>query len=320
MTDKKPCVLITGGTGSLGTALSFRLVEEGFRVRTLSRSEAGRGKLKNTIGRMKLYAENISIQAGDICDPNRLKMAFRGVDYVVHAAALKRIDDCEYDPVETMRVNVGGTMNVIEASVHAKVRKAILISTDKACAPSTLYGASKLCAERMWLSANCYEPHFLGLRYGNVFGSNGSVIHAFSEQRKTGQLRLTDPTATRFHITLDGAVDLVQTAIKIGRAGELHIPRLPSYTLSDLAAAFMAEHAMDWKASDVIGLRASEKQHELLISRDESESVASKDDGRYVLEPAKVFPALDRWEYSSGTNGQRMTVDQLRRLIREYAA
>ncbi len=320
MTDKKPCVLITGGTGSLGTALSFRLVEEGYRVRTLSRSEAGRGKLKNTIGRLKLYAENISIQAGDICDPDRLKMAFRGVDYVIHAAALKRIDDCEYDPVETIRVNVEGTRNVIDASIHAKVRKAILISTDKACAPSTLYGASKLCAERMWLSANCYEPHFVGLRYGNVFGSNGSVIHAFSEQKKVGQLRLTDPAATRFHITLDGAVDLVQAAIKIGRPGELHIPRLPSYTLEDLATAFMAEHGKDWKVPNVIGLRPAEKQHELLISRDESESIAAESDGRYVLEPARVFPAKDRWEYSSGSNGIRLTVDQLRRLVREYAA
>lgn len=320
MGDKKQVVLITGGTGTLGTALAFRLVEDGYKVRTLSRSEAGRGKLRNTIGKMRLYAENISINAGDICDVERLRMVMRGVDIVVHAAALKRIDDCERDPVETMRVNVGGTMNVIEAAVHATVRKALLISTDKACSPSTLYGASKLCAERMWLSANCYEPFFMGLRYGNVFGSNGSVLHAFADQKTCGQLKLTDPEATRFHITLDQAVDLIQTALRLGRPGELHIPSLPSYTLSDLATAYMAEHARDWKAPQVIGLRSAEKQHELLICKDESECVTASTDGRYVLEPARVVAGANRWEYSSGTNGHKLTVDQLRRLIREYAA
>jgi len=247
------------------------------------------------------------------------------VDVVIHAAALKRVDDCEKDPIEAVRVNVQGTQNVIHAAVEEGVRKAVLISTDKACSPSTLYGATKLCAERTWLSAQAYsggkQPYFMALRYGNVFGSAGSVIHAFKAQEAVGRLTLTDWKATRFHITLDRAVGLVRYVMEQGRPGELHVPKLGAYSLEDLATAYMVEHPRKWDPPECCGLRPAEKLHESLISPDESESIVSDTARGYVLEPGR-YPSPSpgkRFAYSS-QDGLFMSVDELRKLVREYSA
>jgi UDP-N-acetylglucosamine 4,6-dehydratase len=204
--------------------------------------------------------------------------------------------------------------------IERGVQKALLISTDKASAPSTLYGTTKLCAERMWLCGNVYSagltPEFVGVRYGNVFGSAGSVIHAFDEQAITGRLTLTDPTATRFHITLSQAVDLVLRALKFARPGELYIPKLPSYRLMDLARAFMTERGIT-QEPDVIGLRPSEKQHEELICHNES-TAAQDAEQEYILDPSKVFHDK-RFSYNSGRN-QCLGIPALRKLIRDGAA
>lgn len=311
------CILITG-CGTLGTALALTLARQGHKIRTLSRSEANRVKFKRAIP--VALKDSISVMAGDICDSNRLDMALRGVTQVIHTAALKRIDDCEYDPAEAVRVNVEGTKTLINACVHSKIDKAILISTDKAASPSTLYGATKLCAERMWLSATSYSaggtPRFVGVRYGNVFGSAGSVIHAFNEQSKVGQLSITDPTATRFHITLPQAVALVLRAKDMALPGELYVPKIPSYRLGDLAAAYMIEREISANP-EVIGLRPAEKLHEELIGH--NESITAKDAGEeYIIDPSRV-QSLDRWSYSSGKN-KLLGIPDLRKLIREYAA
>jgi len=314
----RPVVLITGGSGSLGTALSFRLVDDGYRVRTLSRSEAGRAKLLKAIDK-EPYKSNISVLAGDVRDPNRLDLALRGVDTVIHAAALKRIDLCESDPIETVEVNVNGTRNVIQAILESGVRRAILISTDKACSPSTHYGATKLCAERVWLSANAYsrgeKPLFIALRYGNVFGSAGSVIHAFKEQERGGLLSITDERSTRFNITMAQAVSLVRSAMDDGQAGDLFIPKLPSYRLLDLVHAYCDEHLFGIKSYVASGLRPAEKLHESLISLDESESISAETPGGYILHPNKAQHGGKRFTYTS-ENGPFLGMDELKELIR----
>lgn len=313
--ETKPTILITGGSGTLGSALCIRLVDDGYRVRTLSRSEDKRDKLWRST-REEPYASNISILAGDVCDPKRLNIAFRGVDIVVHAAALKRIDMCERDPLEAKRVNVDGTENVIQAALEANVKRAIFISTDKACSPSTLYGSTKLNAERMWLASNAYRTPFMALRYGNVFGSAGSVLHAFKEQEAKGTLTITDEASTRFNITLKQAVQLVMDVMCFGKPGGLYIPKLPSYRLLDFVTAYMSERSIQGVSKS--GLRPSEKLHESLISLDESESVSEDTERGYVLEPGKAASPGKRFCYTS-ESGPHMTVDQLRQLIRGYA-
>lgn len=311
-------VILITGSGTLGTALATTLASQGHKIRTLSRSEANRVKFRQAIP--KELKDSISVLSGDVCDAERLRMALRGVEQVIHTAALKRIDDCEYDPAEAVRVNVMGTRTLMNACVDGGIQKALLISTDKASAPSTLYGATKLCAERMWLAGMSYSagstPEFVGVRYGNVFGSAGSVFHAFEEQSKAGRLSITDPNATRFHITLPQAVALVLRALKYARPGELFIPKLPSYRLGELAAAYMLERGLTDEPS-VIGLRPSEKQHEELIGH--NESTAAKDaDQEYILDPSKVFTD-ERWSYNSGRN-KCLDVPTLRKLIRGGAA
>ena len=318
MGETRPVVLITGGSGSLGTALSFRLVNDGYRVRTLSRSESGRAKLLTATQR-EPYKSSVSVLAGDVRDISRLELAMRGVDTVIHAAALKRIDMCENDPIEAIEVNVNGTRNVIQACLRGDVRKAVLISTDKACGPSTHYGATKLAAERAWLAANRYSrgdgPAFVALRYGNVFGSAGSVIHAFKEQERGGLLSITDERATRFNITMDHAVTIVRSAMNDGEAGDLFIPKLPAYRLLDLVHAYCDEKLFGIKSYVASGLRPAEKLHESLISLDESESIAAETSGGYILHPNKTHQDSKRFAYTS-ESGPFLVADELRGLIR----
>ena len=237
-----------------------------------------------------------------------------GVDYVIHAAAIKIIPLAEYDPVECAATNIVGTVNVAEAAVDAGVKKAILISTDKASAPSTLYGASKLCAERIWLAANRYcptEQKFCAVRYGNVFGSAGSVIHTFLRQKESGTLLLTDRRMTRFHLTISDALKIIYSAVGYLQPGQLYVPKLPSYSLENLARALGEDLRLEYT-----GRRPGEKLSESLISRDES-CYAVEHLGRYILTPGIVQTGSE-WDYTSSSNTVRLSVADLREVIRVW--
>jgi UDP-N-acetylglucosamine 4,6-dehydratase len=243
------------------------------------------------------------------------------VDYVIHAAAQKVIPLAEYNPVECVSTNITGSINVLNACIEAGVKRAVLVSTDKASSPATLYGGTKFVAERLWLNANRYsagkEPHFVAVRYGNVWASQGSVIHAWTKQAQFGHIEITDPQCTRFHLKLPQACAFVLDALRDASPGELWVPRLPSYRLGDLAHAFRIVYEIA-KQPVPIGLRLSEKLHESMISPDESPSMKREEDLHYTLEPG-VIHRKDRWEYSSGSNTWRLGVEALTEEIREWA-
>jgi FlaA1/EpsC-like NDP-sugar epimerase len=299
--------LVTGGTGSLGTALAKRLLTDGHKVRTYSRNEHSIERLVAALP--KIHHERLSTCMGDVRDLRRLRRAARGCDTVIHAAAQKIVPLAEYDPLECLKTNAMGTANVADACLDEGVERALLVSTDKASAPSTLYGATKLAAERVWLAANRYRPYrqpFRAVRYGNVWGSNGSVIWTFLRQYEAGQpFTVTDPKMTRFHLRMDHAVSLVLSALELA-AGELLIPKLPSYMVGDLAAAIDPH----WEMTET-GRRPGEKMAESLISEHESPyAVDQPEHNRYVLTPGTVQQKGD-WEYTSSTNQWRLNGEQL---------
>ena len=317
--------LITGGTGSLGTALTKHLLGAGHRVRVYARNEHRHEDLERQIPEEQ--RPRLSCLIGAVEDGPRLKRAMRGVDYVIHAAAMKVVPLCEYNPGQAIQTNVLGSQAVVEACLDAGVRRAVFVSTDKGRAPSTLYGATKLVAERAWLAANRYRPDappFAGVAYGNVFASRGSLIHSFVDQANTGTLRLTDPSATRFHITLDQAVHFVLDAVDHAEPGTLWIPKLPSYRVGDFATAFSRVYGLT-KEPVVTGLRPAEKRHEDLIS--ENESYACKDQhptreymaelNHYVLEPGKTH-CQGGWSYNSGSNPWKLSIAELEKEIRAW--
>lgn len=336
--DSQRVYLITGGTGSLGTALTKLLLAQGHKVRVLARNEHRHEHLRQGIA--EDLRPNLSNLIGSVEDSRRLEIALRGVDYVVHAAAQKSIPLAEYNPVECARTNIEGSINVIEGSIRSGVKRAVLVSTDKASSPATLYGGTKFVAERLWLNANRYsagkEPHFVAVRYGNVFASQGSVIHAFVKQAQYGALEITDPNCTRFHIKLDQAVAFVLEALHRAGPGELWVPKLPTYRLGDFAHAFRIVYGLS-KQPSITGLRLSEKLHESMISVDESPSLKGEEDGHYVLEPGVIhnylpesytrmirdhanIPKMSKaWSYSSGTPGWALTVEALREEIKGWA-
>jgi UDP-N-acetylglucosamine 4,6-dehydratase len=312
--------LVTGGSGSLGTAITTLLLAEGHKVRALARNEHRLAELEQSIPIS--HRPNLSCLPGAVEDLPRLKRAMAGVDYVIHAAAMKRIDSCEYSPVEAIRTNIEGTRNVIDACIDAKVSKAVLVSSDKARAPSTLYGASKLCAERLWLAANRYLGDnggiFTSVAYGNVWGSKGSVLHAFQSQSSTGALQVTDPRCTRFHITLDDAVKFVLLALRNADPGTLWIPRLPSYHIADLAHAFSAVYSLPAQPV-VIGRRPGEKVNEDLVAENESQSVKLEDTWHFVVEPG-VIHQKGGWRFCSDSDkSPKLTVEELIKAVRQWA-
>ena len=311
--------LITGGTGSLGTALTKLLLSQGHKVRVLARNEHSHERLEKA--QSEAERGRLSCLVGAVEDASRLARAAAGCDYVIHAAAAKVIPLCEYNPVQAVNTNILGTINVLNACIDAGVKKAVLVSTDKASSPATLYGGTKFVAERLWLNANRYsagkEPHFSAVRYGNVFASQGSVIHAFVKQAQYGALEITDPNCTRFHIKLDQAVAFVLDALHRAGPGELWVPRLPSYRLGDFAHAFRIAYDLK-RQPNITGLRLSEKLHESMISSDEWPSLKAEEDLHYTLEPGVIHRA-ERREYSSGMNTWRLGVEALTEEIREWA-
>ena len=293
----KASILITGGTGSLGQALIEHFLNEGKvrRIAVYSRDELKQANLKSKYGndpRLRWFL-------GDIRDIDRLRRALHGVDYVIHAAALKQVDTGEYNPMEFIKTNVIGSQNVIDAAIDAGVRKVVALSTDKASSPINLYGATKLTADKLFIAANNYSiatgTAFSVVRYGNVMGSRGSVIPFFQELARTGQpLPLTDLRMTRFWISLEQAVKFVIDSLDIMNGGELYVPRIPSMKLIDLAHVISA-------TSEIveIGMRPGEKLHEEMISADDSRRTILIGN-RYL-----VMPVIAEWGYKV-PNGKPM--------------
>ena len=282
-------ILVTGGTGSLGKALIEYLLNETNvrRIAIYSRDELKQSTLKIQ------YGENPRLRwfIGDIRDLDRLKRALHGVDYVIHAAALKQVDTGEYNPMEFIKTNVLGSQNVIEASIDAGVKKVVALSTDKASSPINLYGATKLTADKLFIAANnysmAYGTSFSVVRYGNVMGSRGSVIPFFQELAKSGKpLPLTDLRMTRFWISIEEAVKFVMDSFEIMQGGELYVPRIPSMKLIDLARAIAPNAEVE-----EIGMRPGEKLHEEMISLDDSRRTLLLGT-RYV-----VMPVVAEWGY-----------------------
>jgi UDP-N-acetylglucosamine 4,6-dehydratase len=266
---------------------------------------------------------------GDVRDALRLQRAFHGVDFVVHAAALKQVPKLEYDPFEAVQTNIIGAQNIINAALDQGVKRVISLSTDKAANPVNLYGATKLCAEKLFIASNSYAGHadtrFSVTRYGNVVGSRGSVVPLYLEKRKTGVLPLTDPRMTRFWITLDGGVDLVFNALTNMKGGEIFVPKIPSMEMSDLAKA-MGGPGCKIK---VIGIRPGEKLHETLLSVEEA--THSLDcGGFFVIKPDFPWWSDDNWtegsalpagfSYASDNNDNWLTEKELHAMVDSFTA
>ena len=262
---------------------------------------------------------------GDVRDRDRLCRAFHGVDIVVHAAALKQVPACEYNPIEAIMTNITGARNVVDAALDAGVSKVVALSTDKAVSPVNLYGATKLCAEKLFVQSNAYSgisgTKFSCVRYGNVVGSRGSVIPVFLAQRKTGRITITDPRMTRFWLTIQQGVRLVLHCVEQMHGGEVFVPKIPSMNIMDLAKAVAPECEVD-----EIGIRPGEKMDEVLVSADEARHTLELDDV-YVIQPAHPWWKIEPWpdakplpdgfQYTSDTNSQWLSMDELKQLVAE---
>jgi UDP-N-acetylglucosamine 4,6-dehydratase len=323
-------VLITGGTGSLGKALTANILEKWPDVKRLvifSRDEQKQFQMAQDYP-VSEYPQ-IRFFIGDVRDRERLVRAFSEIDYVIHAAAMKHVHIAEYNPDECVKTNVGGAENVIQAALQTNVKNVVALSTDKACAPINLYGATKLTSDKLFVAANNirgkHDIKFSVVRYGNVMGSNGSVIPFFLNKRSEGVLPITVEAMTRFNISLQGGVDMVLHAMKTAWGGEIFIPKIPSYKITDVAQAIgpNCEHK-------VIGIRPGEKIHEEMITS--SDSFFTYDLRKYyVIVPQTPLWDIDEFKknfnaelvpngfaYNSGTNTEWETVDSLRTLIKDH--
>lgn len=313
-------VLVTGGTGSFGRRfVDIMLREHGPRRLVIF----SRDELKQHDMRASGY-DHPSLRwfIGDVRDAERLHRAFDGVTVVVHAAALKQVPACEYNPFEAIQTNIMGGRNVIDAAIDRGVRHVLALSTDKAVNPINLYGATKLCAEKMFVQANAYsggrETRFSCARYGNVVGSRGSVIPIFLEQRKTGKITVTDERMTRFWITLDQGVRFVVRCIERMHGGEIFVPKIPSMRLTDMAATIAPGCAVQYT-----GIRPGEKLHEVLVSEDEARNTLELEE-MYIIQPAHPWWRRENWadaralpdgfRYASDTNAQWLTRGELLEL------
>ena len=317
-------ILITGGTGSFGKKCT-EIILNNYKPKKLiifSRDELKQFEMAQIFSNKKYPAIRYFI--GDVRDKERLSRAFYGVDYVIHSAALKQVPAAEYNPFETIKTNVNGAQNIINAAIDRGVKKVIALSTDKAANPINLYGASKLCSDKLFIAGNSYASKktvFSVVRYGNVVGSRGSVIPFFLKEKKRGTLPITDSRMTRFWITLDYGVQFVLDSLNDMIGGELYVPKIPSMNIMDLAKAVCPECK-----TKIVGIRAGEKLHEIMISKDDSRNTVEFDD-YYVIMPVfnffdnnykkthKCKKVLEDFEYNSGTNDKILSVDELKKLI-----
>ena len=323
-------ILITGGTGSLGKELTKTILNRWPDIKRLviySRDEQKQFQMAQEYPDTKYKAIRYFI--GDVRDLERMKRAFVDIDYVIHTAAMKHVHIAEYNPDECVKTNVGGAENVIKAALESEVSKVVALSTDKACAPVNLYGATKLTSDKLFIAANNIKGKkdikFSVVRYGNVMGSNGSVIPFFLNKKREGVLPITDPDMTRFNISLKEGVDMVLHAMESAWGGELFVPKIPSYRIIDVANAIGpdCEHRIS-------GIRPGEKIHEEMITS--SDSFTTYDLGKYYV----ILPQVPNWSisdyiyqfnaklvpkgfnYTSGQNTEWETVESLRKLISEH--
>ncbi len=324
-------VLVTGATGSFGKQFIKRLLSEypNFdRIVIFSRDELKQFEMAN-LPEFKKHAKKLRFFIGNVRDGERLKRACEGIDVIVHAAALKQVPAAEYNPMECIKTNILGAENVVNAALDCGVKKIVALSTDKAAAPINLYGATKLCSDKLIVAANNMrgnrEVDFSVVRYGNVMGSRGSVIPFFMKKAEEGVLPITDEEMTRFNITLDQGVDMVLYAMENAWGGEIFVPKIPSYRILDVANS-IAPNA----EKPVIGIRPGEKLHEEMIT--ETDSFSTIDCGKYYV----ILPSVLPWDvdeymkhfnakyvekgfkYNSGTNTEWVTVEELRDLIVEH--
>ncbi len=318
-------ILITGGTGSFGK-MCTEIILKNYKPEKLiifSRDELKQFEMSK---RFSMWDYPIRYFIGDIRDKERLNRALQGVDYVLHAAALKQVPTLEYNPFEAVKTNIIGSQNVINVSIDQGVKKVIALSTDKAANPINLYGATKLCSDKLFIAGNSYTKRdgsiFSVVRYGNVVGSRGSVIPFFLEQKKKGKLTITDPRMTRFWITLEQGVNFVLKCLDIMVGGEIFVPKIPSMNIMDLATAVCPDCE-----TEIIGIRPGEKLHEIMIPRDDARNTVEYEDC-YLIKPAFQFftrrfcengckQVPEDFEYNSGTNTQWLKVEELRRLIKD---
>ena len=319
-------ILITGGTGSFGQAFVAEVIRRFPKIRRLvvfSRDELKQFEMAQRFPESK--HKNLRFFIGDVRDRNRLRRALEGIDTVVHAAALKQVPAAEYNPMEFIHTNVLGAENLVEACVDTGVKRVVALSTDKAAAPINLYGATKLCSDKLFVAANNYigkDTVFSVVRYGNVLGSRGSVIPFFLEKAKSKELPITDPAMTRFNITLQEGVEMVLWALQNALGGEIFVPKIPSYRITDVAKAIGPSCRQK-----IVGIRPGEKVHEEMITT--SDSLNTVDLGDYYailntgsgqsveeyLKKRKGKKVKDSFCYNSGQNEKFLSVPEIRNLI-----
>ena len=323
-------VLITGGTGSFGNAFTKYILTHYSpkKIIIYSRDEYKQFLMANNY---KEYQGKLRFFLGDVRDKGRLRRAFDGVDYVVHAAALKQVPACEYNPMEAVKTNINGAMNIVEAALDCGVKRVVALSTDKAVNPVNLYGGTKLVSDKLFIAANAYagmkEVCFSIVRYGNVAGSRGSVIPFFQDIAANGgkELPITDYRMTRFWISLEQGVELVIKALQEARGGETFISKIPSFRITDLAQAILPGCEMP-----EIGIREGEKLHEIMVTREDS-AMTYEYEKHFIVYPhyswwdsKRILPggvkAPDGFEYSSGTNTQWLDREQLKQLLQGQEA
>ena len=313
-------ILITGGTGSFGKAFVKLALKEFSPKKIIIYS---RDEFKQYEMAKKFNSDKLRFFIGDVRDSQRLFRALAGVDFVVHAAAMKQVPASEYNPFEAVQTNIIGAQNLINACLDMGVKKVVALSTDKACNPVNLYGATKLCSDKLFIAANAYAgklvTRFSVVRYGNVIGSRGSVVPLFKELKAKGEIPVTDDRMTRFWITLPAAVRFVLGSFEIMKGGELYIPKIPSMKITDLAQAIAPECKQK-----IIGIRPGEKLHEIMISSDDSRNLYELKD-RYIKMPDFPFwdvsvpenatKVKEGFKYTSDYNEQWLSVENLRDLL-----
>jgi UDP-N-acetylglucosamine 4,6-dehydratase/5-epimerase len=316
-------ILITGGTGSFGKKFTKLLFEKykPKRVVIFSRDELKQFDMRNEFPEDK-YPQ-IRFFIGDVRDKTRLYRAFDGINFVVHAAALKQVPAAEYNPIEAINTNINGAINVIDAALDKGVEKVIALSTDKAANPINLYGATKLCSDKLFVAANSYagnyKTRFSVVRYGNVVGSRGSVIPFFKKMKETGIIPITDERMTRFWITLEQGVNFVISSLHTMQGGEVFVPKIPSMNIMDLAKAIAPDCKYEY-----VGIRAGEKLHEIMVPEDDARRTIEMDE-YFVIQPDHVFwgkssednyktgkHCPDGFKYSSDTNTKWLTIEELK--------
>ena len=317
-------LLITGGTGSFGKLFVKTALEKLQLKRIVVYS---RDELKQYEMQQQFNSDNLRYFIGDVRDGDRLRRALDGIDVVIHAAALKQVPACEYNPFEAIKTNVIGAENIINACIDLGIERVLALSTDKAANPINLYGATKLCSDKLFIAGNHYsgkrKTRFAAVRYGNVVGSRGSVIPFFLARKKTGVLPITDKRMTRFWITLQQGVDFVINSVERMHGGEIFVPKIPSMNIMDLAEVIAPECKVE-----LVGIRPGEKLHEVMVPEDDARATVELDD-RFVIQPSFQWwdasrysegkPCADGFRYGSDTNDKWLTRDELKRMVADVS-